>query len=62
MSLQTRMESLKQRHAALERRIAQEDVRPQPDTTALSRLKMEKLRLKDQIERLRGGIACALAG
>ena len=53
MNLQSRIESLKVRHAALESRIAEEDGRPQPDAAALSRLKQEKLRLKEEMERLR---------
>ena len=53
MSLQSRLESLKSRHASLEDRITDEDQRPRPDTGTLSRLKLEKLRLKEEIERLR---------
>jgi hypothetical protein len=53
MSLQSRLEALKERHALLELRIAEEDGRPRPDTDALSRLKLEKLHLKDEMERLR---------
>jgi len=34
-------------------RIADEDQRPRPDSDALARLKLEKLRLKEQMERLR---------
>lgn len=53
MNLQTRLDSLRERHAALETRITDEDRRPRPDTDALNRLKIEKLRLKEEIERLR---------
>ena len=53
MTLQTRLDSLKERHAALEMRIADEDQRPKPDTDALTRLKIEKLRVKEEMERLR---------
>ena len=53
MSLQSRIESLKARHANLESRIADEDQRPRPDSETLTRLKLEKLRLKDELERLR---------
>ena len=53
MSLNTRLETLKERHASLEDRIFEEDNRPRPDTEALMRLKLEKLRLKDEMERLR---------
>ena len=59
MKLQSRMESLKTRHASLEDRIADEDHRPLPDPEALSRLKHEKLRLKDEMERLRSTGASA---
>lgn len=55
MSLQSRIETLQSRHAGLESRIVDEDHRPQPDTGTLSRLKLEKLRLKEEMERLRGG-------
>ena len=53
MSLQSRLESLRDRHASLETRIAEEDHRPQPDTAELMRMKLEKLRLKEEMERLR---------
>jgi hypothetical protein len=53
MSLNTRLDALKERHASLETRIFDEDHRPQPDTDALMRLKVEKLRLKEEMERLR---------
>ncbi|HST75531.1 MAG TPA: YdcH family protein [Acetobacteraceae bacterium] len=53
MSLQSHLEALRERHAFLETRIADEDQRPRPDTESLTRLKLEKLRLKDEMERLR---------
>ena len=53
MSLQSHIEVLKDRHASLETRIAAEDQRPRPDSDALARLKLEKLRLKEEMERLR---------
>lgn len=53
MNLQSRLEALKGRHASLESQIADEDRRPQPDMAALSRLKLEKLRLKEEMERIR---------
>jgi hypothetical protein len=49
-----RLRALEQRHAALEARIADEDNRPRPDADQLARLKREKLRLKEEMERLRG--------
>ncbi len=53
MSLQSRIESLRTRHASLDDRIFDEDHRPAPDQGTLNRLKLEKLRLKDELERLR---------
>ncbi len=53
MSLQARIDSLKERHASLETRISDEDHRPRPDDGTLSRLKLQKLRLKEEMERLR---------
>lgn len=53
MSLQARIDSLKERHAGLETRIMDEDHRPRPDNSVLSRLKLEKLRVKEEMERLR---------
>jgi hypothetical protein len=53
MNLQSRLESLKSRHASLDLRIADEDQRPRPDSAALSKLKLEKLRLKEEMDRLR---------
>lgn len=53
MSLQSRIESLKERHATLESRIADEDQRPRPDSGTLAKLKVEKLRVKEELDRLR---------
>ncbi len=53
MSLQSRIESLRTRHASLHMRIFDEDNRPAPDQGMLNRLKLEKLRVKDEMERLR---------
>ncbi len=53
MNLQGRIEALSARHQVLERRIFDEDHRPAPDAATLARLKSEKLRLKDELERLR---------
>ena len=54
MSQQARLDTLKERHAALEMRILDEDQRPRPDSDMLTRLKIEKLRVKEEMERLRG--------
>jgi hypothetical protein len=48
-----RLRTLEERHAALEARIAEEDNRPRPDADQLFRLKREKLRLKEEMERIR---------
>ena len=49
-----RLRALEERHAALEARISEEGHRPRPDAERLTRLKREKLRLKEEMERLRG--------
>ncbi len=51
---ESRIESLRNRHASLEMKISDEDHRPRPDDAALAKLKVEKLRLKEEMERLRG--------
>jgi hypothetical protein len=48
-----RLRALEERHAVLERQIADEDNRPRPDEDEIHRLKREKLRLKEEMERLR---------
>jgi hypothetical protein len=53
MSLHARLDALKERHALLESRIFDEDHRPHPDSETLSRLKIEKLQIKDEMERIR---------
>jgi hypothetical protein len=53
MSLITRLDALKERHASLETRIFDEDHRPSPNSQELTRLKLEKLRLKEEMERIR---------
>ena len=53
MPLGQRLQTLNDRHAALEARIADEGTRPRPDDSELAKLKREKLRLKEEMERLR---------
>jgi len=53
MTVQARLDALKERHAALESRITDEDQRPRPDSETLTRLKIVKLRVKEEMERLR---------
>lgn len=54
MNLQARLDTLKDRHASLEARLASEDRRPAPDSETLTSLKREKLRLKEEMARLSG--------
>lgn len=57
MALRDHMESLRAKHAHLEALIDEEIHRPLPDQARLSRLKKEKLRIKEQLERLRGQLS-----
>lgn len=54
MPIQEHVESLRSKHARLEELIQEELHRPLPDQGVISRLKKEKLKIKEQIERLRG--------
>jgi hypothetical protein len=54
MPMQEHIESLRSKHARLEELIQEELHRPLPDQGVISRLKKEKLRIKEQIERIRG--------
>jgi hypothetical protein len=49
---QAHLSALETKHAGLDARIAEEIQRPHPDDTLLSRLKKEKLRLKEAISGL----------
>jgi hypothetical protein len=62
MPLGQRLQTLHDRHAALEARIADEGARPRPNDVELARLKREKLRLKEEMERLSRGNAAGAAG
>lgn len=59
MNLQSRLATLKERHADLETKIAEEAQRPRPDGETLGRLKREKLRIKEELEHIRGQEASA---
>ena len=52
MSLQDHIEALKAKHAELERAIDEENKRPLPNQDAVSDLKRQKLRIKDEIFQL----------
>jgi len=52
MSVQDRIESLRARHASLDQEIDKEIHRPLPNMDAISDLKRQKLRIKDEIFQL----------
>jgi len=52
MSLLDRIEALREKHASLERAIDEENARPLPNDDAISDLKRQKLRIKDEIFQL----------
>lgn len=47
------IEALRQRHADIEGMIRAEYGRPRPDDLTLKRLKIEKLHVKEQLDRMR---------
>jgi hypothetical protein len=53
MALKAHLQSLNQRHQELEAMLMSEMKHPHPDDLRLHELKRLKLRIKDQIERLR---------
>jgi hypothetical protein len=53
MSVLEHLDSLQSKHARLERMIDEETHRPLPDQIELHRLKKEKLKIKEELERLR---------
>ena len=53
MSLDGHLDALKRKHGALESEIADMAARPAPDQSALTALKREKLRLKEEIEKIK---------
>jgi hypothetical protein len=52
MSQQDRIAALKEKHAALERAIDEENRRPLPSDDLITDLKRQKLRIKDQLYQL----------
>ncbi|GAB4176309.1 MAG: hypothetical protein OHK0024_13650 [Thalassobaculales bacterium] len=52
MVSQDQIEALKARHKALEVEIQEENARPLPDGAVIADLKRQKLRIKDEINRL----------
>ncbi|MFN4011808.1 YdcH family protein [Pannonibacter sp.] len=55
MSMQSHISELERRHAALEREIETAQLHPSVDTLEVAEMKRRKLRLKDEIQKLRGG-------
>lgn len=55
MTMQDYVESLRDKHAFLEQQIDVEMHRPLPDQLLLSRLKREKLKIKDEMARVGNG-------
>jgi hypothetical protein len=53
MTIEAHLESLMRKHGVLESQISQILSRPAPDQVQLTQLKREKLRLKEEIEKLR---------
>jgi len=52
MTIESRVFALRSKHADLDRILAYEQHRPAPDTIMIKKLKIEKLRIKEEIERL----------
>lgn len=52
MTSEDRIESLRAKHQALETELKNETQRPNPDPAIVSKIKKEKLRIKDEIARL----------
>jgi len=55
MSLQERISALRERHAHLQHLIDDEIRRPHPNDNRVVELKRQKLRIKDEIERINHG-------
>lgn len=53
MSVETHVRSLDDKHQKLEQAILEEEQRPHPDDFKITELKKEKLRIKDEMLRLR---------
>ena len=53
MSIETHLQTLRNKHADLETQIHQEQTRPLPDPVTIRSLKRAKLEIKDEMRRLR---------
>jgi hypothetical protein len=56
MALQGHIQELSEKHKKLDERIHDEMARPDWDEVAVAALKKEKLRIKDELERLRSSV------
>jgi hypothetical protein len=52
MSLESHVSALRTKHADLDRTLGYEQNRPAPDSMTIKKLKLEKLRIKEEIDRL----------
>jgi hypothetical protein len=52
MSLESHVTALRTKHADIDRTLGSEQHRPAPDSVAIKKLKVEKLRIKEEIDRL----------
>lgn len=52
MSIAGHLDSLKRKHGVLEEKIADVSASPMPDQSRVTTLKREKLRLKEQIDKI----------
>ncbi|HEY0832645.1 MAG TPA: DUF465 domain-containing protein [Azospirillum sp.] len=52
MSKESHIAALRQRHTELEEKIRQQESHPAYDQTAVSKLKAEKLRIKEEIDQM----------
>ncbi len=50
MNLKSHIDVLKQRHKTLDQRLNDEEKRPLPDAAVITAFKLQKLKLKQQIE------------
>ena len=52
MSTEQRIESLRSKHATIDKQLSDETSRPMPDEALLHMLKKQKLQIKDEIQNL----------
>lgn len=52
MSSDDHVDALKAKHAALEAALGEENRHPNPDTVAIAELKRQKLKIKDELQRI----------